>query len=90
MLHFFLYSAHYSLSDYEMSAELVKIIKQFNPEERGNLIPVLQSVQEKEGFISAEAVKMISSHLGISRSNIFGVATFYSQFKFNLPGRMWP
>ncbi len=52
-----------------------------------NLIPILQKVQSKQGFISPEAVRQISKKLRISRSRIFGVASFYSQFRFNPPGR---
>jgi NADH-quinone oxidoreductase subunit E len=44
-------------------------------------------VQKKEGYITPEAVDRISGHLCVSRSHIFGVASFYSQFKFNPPGR---
>lgn len=52
-----------------------------------NLIPILQKVQSRQGFISPEAVRQISKHMRISRSRIFGVASFYSQFRFNPPGR---
>ena len=52
-----------------------------------NLIPILQQVQSKQGFISPEAVRQIAKNLRISRSRIFGVASFYSQFRFNPPGR---
>lgn len=52
-----------------------------------NLIPILQKVQSKQGYISPEAIRLISKYLRISRSRIFGVASFYSQFRFNPPGR---
>lgn len=55
--------------------------------DRGDLIPVLQEIQEKEGYISVEAVERISRFLRISENEIFGVASFYSQFRFNEPGR---
>ncbi|MCK4639689.1 MAG: NAD(P)H-dependent oxidoreductase subunit E, partial [Bacteroidales bacterium] len=63
------------------------ILKKHIPKEKGNLIPVLQSVQKKEGYISPESVKRISNYFRISRSSIYGIATFYSQFRFNPPGR---
>ncbi len=50
-----------------------------------NLIPILQEVQRCDGYISPEATERISKHLRISRSRIFGVASFYSQFRFNHP-----
>lgn len=54
---------------------------------QGDLIPVLQRVQEKFGYISEESTGMISRFLKISESQIFGVASFYSQFRFVEPGR---
>lgn len=53
----------------------------------GDLIPLLQHAQSKFGFISEEAVKQISQFLRIPQNQIFGVATFYSQFRFTAPGR---
>ncbi len=55
--------------------------------ERGALIPVLQKVQEKLGYISEDSVAQISRILNISESEIFGVATFYAQFRFSPPGK---
>jgi NADH-quinone oxidoreductase subunit E len=55
--------------------------------ERGDLIPVLQRVQEKFGYISEESTRMVSRFLHVSESQVFGVATFYSQFRFVEPGR---
>ena len=55
--------------------------------ERGELIPILQRVQEKFGYISEDSTRMISRFLKISESQIFGVASFYSQFRFVEPGR---
>lgn len=55
--------------------------------ERGDLIPILQRVNEEFGYISEEATKDISQFLKISQNEIFGVASFYSQFRFVEPGR---
>jgi NADH-quinone oxidoreductase subunit E len=52
-----------------------------------DLIPLLQRAQEIEGYISERAVDQISRHLRISENEIFGVASFYSQFRFTAPGR---
>lgn len=57
------------------------------PPHRGSLIPLLQEVQDFLGYISEQAVDKISDYLGISSSEIYGVASFYTQFKFNPPGR---
>ena len=52
-----------------------------------NLIPILQDVQKELGFISPESVKDISRYLRISENQIFGVSSFYAQFRFTRPGR---
>jgi NADH-quinone oxidoreductase subunit E len=62
------------------------IFSEFSGQE-GDLIPILQRVQEKFGFISGEAVRRMSRFLRISENRIFGVASFYSQFRFTEPGR---
>ena len=55
--------------------------------EPADLIPVLQKVQEVGGYISPDAVRRISRWLKVSESEIYGVTTFYAQFRFNPPGR---
>jgi NADH-quinone oxidoreductase subunit E len=53
------------------------------PEE---LITLLQAVQKKYGFISQESIHQIAQFLKLSEAHIFGVASFYSQFRFQKPG----
>ncbi|MDD4923533.1 MAG: NADH-quinone oxidoreductase subunit NuoE [Dehalococcoidales bacterium] len=55
-------------------------------DDRKNLIPILQEVQEKEKYLSAVSISEISNYLGISENDIFSVASFYSQFRFIKPG----
>ncbi len=55
--------------------------------ERSELIPILQEVQETEGFLSEKSLEKISKSLNISQTEIYAVATFYSQFKFTPPAR---
>lgn len=54
---------------------------------RDSLIPILQDVQGALGFVSKEAVVAIGRHLDLPASKVYGVATFYNQFKFEAPGR---
>jgi len=54
---------------------------------RDSLIPILQEVQEQEGYLSTEAVVKIGEHLNLRASKIYGVATFYNQFRFQPLGR---
>jgi NADH-quinone oxidoreductase subunit E len=51
------------------------------------LIPILQDVQREFGYIGSELVKKISRYLRISENQIYGVASFYAQFRFTAPGR---
>jgi NADH-quinone oxidoreductase subunit E len=53
----------------------------------GELIPILQRVQHEQGYLSAESLRSISRFLKISENRIYGVASFYSQFRFTPPGR---
>jgi len=55
--------------------------------ERGDLIPVLQMIQENCHYLPQGAIKMVGEHLDIPSSEVFGVATFYNQFRFHPPGR---
>jgi NADH-quinone oxidoreductase subunit E len=54
---------------------------------RGNLIPILQSIQEKHSYLSGGAMEMVAKHLSISPGEVYGVATFYNQFRFQPPGK---
>jgi len=53
---------------------------------RDYLIPLLQEVQEAHGYLSREAIIRIGRHLSLPVSKIYGVATFYNQFRFLAPG----
>ena len=55
--------------------------------ERGDLIPALQRVQARDGYLRPDVLREISRWLKISENEIFGVATFYAQFRFEPPGR---
>lgn len=55
---------------------------------KGNeLIPVLQSIQEEFGYLPGEAMKHAARFLKIPESTVFGVASFYSQFRFSPAGK---
>ena len=57
------------------------------PEEEGSLIPLLQKAQEHFGYISDELVELLADYLGLTASQVFGVASFYSQFRFTEPAQ---
>lgn len=55
--------------------------------QKGASIPILQKVQEEYGYLPQEAIPEIAKFLGLSQNEIFGVASFYAQFRFTRPGR---
>jgi NADH-quinone oxidoreductase subunit E len=54
---------------------------------RGKLIPMLQLVQDTLSYLPPAAIGLVAEHLEISASEVYGVATFYNQFRFTPPGR---
>ncbi len=50
------------------------------------LIPVLQKVQAEVGYLPEEAISEIAHFFGLSKSVIYGVASFYAQFRFERQG----
>ena len=54
---------------------------------RDALIPILQDVQAARGYLSRDAVAEIGRRLKLPASKIYGVATFYNQFRFEPLGR---
>jgi NADH-quinone oxidoreductase subunit E len=53
----------------------------------GELIPLLQSAQEHFGYIPRRAIRYISEVTGVPESKIYGVITFYSQFRLTPMGK---
>ena len=79
--------------DIELSTEENSLLEQIKADlveignDRSKLIPILQLVQQKFAYLPAEAIHLVADHLGISSSEVYGVATFYNQFRFNPPGK---
>jgi NADH-quinone oxidoreductase E subunit len=67
--------------------EIEAILKKYVNAKRDALIPLLQEVQEAQGYLSREAVIRVGKHLKLPVSKIYGVATFYNQFRFQAPGK---
>jgi NADH-quinone oxidoreductase subunit E len=65
--------------------EVEQIVGQYGGE-RGSLIPILQDIQDKFGYLSEEAVDALAGLMNVSPNEIYGVATFYAQFRFRPPG----
>jgi len=70
-----------------VTIDIEPVLKKYPNAKRDALIPILQAVQEETGFLSREAVIRIGRHLGLPVSKIYGVATFYNQFRFQATGK---
>lgn len=75
--------------DSEDRAKLTEVrdaLKQIPPQ-RHYLIPTLQCVQRTLSYLPTEAIELVANHLNLTLSEVYGVASFYNQFRFNPPGR---
>jgi len=66
--------------------ELAEVLAEYK-EEKGALIPVLQKVQERFGYLPEAAISGVAKFCRMSESEIFGVASFYAQFYFTRRGK---
>ncbi len=69
------------------NATVERVMKRFPKAGRDSLIPILQAVQEEQGYLSEDSVVSIGRHLRIPASKVYGVATFYNQFRFQPKGK---
>ena len=69
------------------SSEIQEILTGYPNAQQDSLIPILQDVQEKQGYLSRESVEAVGKALEVPVSKIYGVATFYNQFRFTPQGR---
>jgi NADH:ubiquinone oxidoreductase subunit E len=69
------------------SAEkLDKIFSAFTGQ-KSELIPILQRVQQEYGYLPEDVMRRISQFTRVPECSVYGVATFYAQFKFVPVGR---
>jgi len=54
--------------------------------QKGATIPVLQKAQEEIGYLPEDVISEIANFLGLTKNEVYGVATFYSQFRFERQG----
>lgn len=69
-----------------MEEKLKAILAEYQ-DGQGALIPLLQKVQGELGYIPEEAIFGISEKLGVPASEVYGVLTFYAQFRLEPRGR---
>jgi NADH-quinone oxidoreductase E subunit len=64
-----------------------ELLSSFPDLSRDNLIPVLQATQDEFGYLSEDSLKKIARALKLPASKIYGLSTFYNQFRFEPPGK---
>lgn len=67
--------------------DLDEILGEFPGARRDQLIPILQAVQDRCGYLSKDAMIRVGRHLELPTSKVYGVATFYNQFRFQPIGK---
>ena len=75
-----------TLTQTEIKEKLDEILSHYTGKKE-ELIPILQETQEYFGYLSLEVMQKIARFLKIPESAVFGVSTFYAQFKFSPTGR---
>ena len=70
----------------EQEAALKDVIAKHH-DQPGGLMPVLQEAQGIYGYLPLEVQQMVADGLGVSLSEVYGVATFYSQFSLTPKGK---
>lgn len=65
-----------------MGDKIAEILAQFT-RERGNLLPILQQIQESEKGISPRAIKEVSRYLNLSENDTYSIVSFYPHFHLN-------
>ena len=71
-----------------MESVIDEVIDRYRQGKREDLIPILQEIQKSAGHISEEAIVKVGRLLNLSTTKIFGLATFYDQFRFFPAGRI--
>lgn len=69
-----------------ITEQLDEILSRYSGD-HGNLIPILQEAQEKFGYLPEEVMQKLAKFLKLPESTVYGVSTFYAQFKLVPTGR---
>ena len=70
-----------------MNLDNIQQIVEKNSEPQGELISILEDIQNKHGYLPADALRKVSDITGRSLVDIYGVATFYKSFSLKPRGK---
>ncbi len=63
-----------------------KVLEEFRGHE-GELISILVRMQDHFGYLSRETIAAVARFLRLTENHVFGVASFFSKFRFSEPGK---
>lgn len=66
---------------------IADILSKYNEGDKSSLIPILQDIQDDYGYLPEGELSKVSKHLDMPLSRIYGVATFYNQFRLTPLGK---
>lgn len=70
-----------------MAATTEEIISRYKLANRESLLPLLQDIQDEFGYLSEESLTAVSGFLKLPATKVYGIASFYAQFRFIPPGK---
>ena len=70
-----------------MQASLDEIINRYKAGSRESLLPLLQDIQIEFGYLNEEAILRVGQHIKLPSGKVYGIATFYDQFRFVQKGK---
>lgn len=70
-----------------MQSSLEEILGRYKSGSRESLLPLLQDIQIEFGYLNEEAILKVGKHIKMPSSKVYGIATFYDQFRFVQKGK---
>lgn len=70
-----------------MQAALDEILSRYKAGSRESLLPLLQDIQIEYGYLNEEAILKVGHYIKLPSSKVYGIATFYDQFRFVQKGK---
>lgn len=67
--------------------ETEAVLAKYSENDASALIPILQDIQDVYGYLPEKELKKVSAHASLPMSRIYGVATFYNQFRLQPLGK---
>jgi NADH-quinone oxidoreductase subunit E len=66
--------------------DLEIILSKYPGNKKDGLLPILQEIQDKQGYLTDELLAGVGKYLNLPSNKVYGVATFYDQFRFHPQG----